>query len=62
MKFHDFVRAENVQLNRNSHEWAIQHDILLRAVIKEMRQDIFGKEKNIDDCLTNVHLVGRDRK
>ena len=62
MEFHEFVRAENLQQHRNSNEWAIQHDILLRAAIKEMRQDIFGKEKNIDDYLANVHLVGRERK
>ncbi len=62
MEFHGFARRENTQIPRDSNEWATQHDNLLRDVIKEMRQDIFGKEKNIEKYLANVHLVGRGPK
>ncbi len=36
----------------------MKHDVLLRELIKEMRQDLFGKEKNIDTFISDVHLVG----
>lgn len=58
MEFHDFARRENTTIPRDSEEWSMKHDVLLRELIKEMRQDLFGKEKNIDTFISDVHLVG----
>ena len=62
MKFHDFARMENVEIPRDSNEWILRHDELLRELIKEMRRDIHGKERDIDEYISNVHLVGRGPK
>jgi len=59
MQFHDFARVENTEIPRDSNEWSLRHDKLLRELVKEMRRDIYGKEKNIDEYISNVHLVGR---
>ena len=62
MEFHDFVRRENKEFPRNSPEWAIKHDQLLRTLIKSIRKDLYGKEKNIDFYISKVHLTGRKIK
>ncbi len=59
MGFHDFVKIKNTNIPRNSEEWSIKHDSLLTNLVKAMRQDLFGKEKNIDKFFSHVHLVGR---
>lgn len=62
MEFHNFVRIENTTIPRNSEKWSIQHDQLLRELVTVMREDIFGKEKDIDKYISEVHLVGRRQK
>ena len=62
MQFHDFARIENTGIPRESNEWALKHDELLRELVKEMRRDIYGNEKDIDRFISNVHLVGRGPK
>jgi len=62
MEFHKFVRAENETIPRNSEKWGIAHDTLLRELVKAMREDIFGKEKNIDKYISEVQLVGRKKQ
>ena len=59
MKFHNFIKPTNTIIPRDSKEWSIEHDNQLQKLIKTMRQDIFGKEKNIDDYISQVHLVGK---
>lgn len=58
MEFHEFTRAENMTIPRNSEKWSITHDALLKELVKAMREDIFGREKNIDQYISGVHLVG----
>ncbi|MCB4790329.1 MAG: hypothetical protein LHV68_00415 [Elusimicrobia bacterium] len=58
MDFHDFVKPSNKEINRLSQEWLQKHDQLLREMVIVMRKDLFGKEKNINNYLHNVHLVG----
>jgi hypothetical protein len=62
MQFHDFVRIENTEIPRDSNEWSSRHDQVLRELVKEMRRDIYGKEKDIDKYISTVHLVGRGQK
>lgn len=62
MQFHDFVKTENTAIPRDANEWASRHDELLRELVKVMRRDIYGKEKDIDEYISNVHLVGRGPK
>lgn len=62
MQFHDNVRIENTDIPRDSNEWSLRHDQLLRELVKEMRRDIYGKEKDIDEYISTVHLVGRGPK
>ena len=59
MEFHNFVKIENTAIPRDSEEWTKKHDDLLTELVKEMRQDLFGKEKNINKFFPKVHLVGR---
>ncbi|MCK5306830.1 MAG: hypothetical protein KAJ66_06810 [Candidatus Omnitrophica bacterium] len=59
MEFHNFVKMENVVIPRDSEEWTRKHDDLLTELVKEMRQDLFGKGKNINRFFPKVHLVGR---
>ena len=59
MDFHDFVRIENTTILRDSEEWAKKHDDLLTELVKAMRQDLFGEEKNINKFFPKVHLIGR---
>lgn len=59
MKFHDFIRPSNNEIPRGSQEWLTKHDQLLRIVIKEIRKDIYGNEKDINSYLSEVHLVGK---
>ncbi len=59
MEFHDFVKIENTNIHRDSEEWSRKHDDLLTELVKAMRQDLFGKEKDIDKFFPRVHLVGR---
>lgn len=59
MEFHSFVRRDTEdKISRNSQEWVIEHDKLLKSLIKSIREDIFGKEKNIDKCIEKLTLVG----
>ena len=62
MEFHDFIRPQNTNIPRDSTEWLIEHDNRLRVLVKAMREDIFGKEKNIDKYISQVHLVGKAPK
>lgn len=62
MQFHDFVRIENTKIQRDLNEWALRHDELFKELVKEMHRDIYGKEKDIDEYISNVHLVGRGPK
>lgn len=65
MEYHDLVRTDSkhpAESFRDSPEWKVVHDKALREVIKAIRQDIFGSEKNIDAYLQNVHLVGGPRR
>jgi len=63
MNFHNFVRSDqNDGLERNSKGWSQKHDEMLRTLIKEIRKDIYGQEKAVDELLSNVHLVGRKPK
>jgi hypothetical protein len=59
MEFHDFIRPQNTTIPRDSAEWLIEHDNRLRILVRAMREDIFGKEKNIDKYISQVHLVGK---
>ena len=59
MQYHNFVRMDNTEIPRDSKEWSLRHDELLRELIKEIRLDIYGKEKDIDKYISSVHLVGR---
>ncbi len=59
MEFHDFVRIENIDISRDSEEWSKKHDDILTELIRVMRQDLFGREKNIDRFFPKIHLVGR---
>lgn len=62
MEFHKFVRTENTTIPRDSEKWGITHNLLLRELVKAMREDIFGKEKNIDKYISEVQLVGRKKQ
>jgi len=62
MELHNFIRPANTKIPRDSQEWSIEHDNRLRQLVKAMRQDIFGKEKNIDNFISQVHLVGKAPK
>jgi hypothetical protein len=62
MDFHDFIRPQNTTIPRDSAEWLIEHDNKLRILVKTMREDIYGKEKNIDKYISQVHLVGKAPK
>jgi hypothetical protein len=62
MRFHDFARIENTSIARDSPEWSQRHDELLRDLVKEMRRDIYGEEKGVDEYISGVHLVGRGPK
>lgn len=62
MEFHNFIRPQNQSMPRDSNEWLIEHDNMLRDLVKTMREDIFGKEKDIDNYLSQVHLVGKAPK
>ncbi len=62
MEFHDFIRPSNTAISRDSEEWSIEHDKRLRTLVKAMREDIFGKEKYIDEYISQVHLVGKAPK
>ncbi|MEW6042377.1 MAG: hypothetical protein AB1633_12735 [Elusimicrobiota bacterium] len=59
MRFHNFIRISNVEIPRDSAQWLMHHDELLKELIKAMRQDIYGKESNIDMYISDVHLVGK---
>lgn len=60
MEFHNFVRKDTSDtIPRNSKEWVIEHDKILKELVKAIREDIFGKEKNVDIYLENLHLVGK---
>lgn len=61
MRFHNYIRAENKKVSRDTPEWIAMHDSLLRDLVKAMRRDIFGKEKDIDKFLLDVHLTGRGK-
>ncbi len=60
MDFHNFIRPQNIDISRE--EWTVRHDNLLRQLIKAMREDIFGKERNIDKYISKVHLIGKAPK
>jgi len=62
MEFHNFIRPQNTTIHRDSAEWSIEHDNRLRILIKAMREDIFEKEKDIEQYISQVHLVGRAPK
>ncbi len=62
MKFHNFIRQSNTEIPRESKEWSIKHDELLRTVVKTIREDIYGKENDIDSYLSEVHLIGHKPK
>jgi hypothetical protein len=62
MEFHNFIRPQNTTIPRDSVEWLTEHDNRLRTLVKAMREDIFGKEKNIDKYISQVHLVGKAPK
>ena len=62
MQYHNFVRIDNKEIPRDSNAWSLRHDQLLRELVKEMRRDIYGKERNIDEYISTVHLVGRGSK
>ena len=59
MEFHDFIKLSNIDIPRDSIEWLNEHDRKLKLLVKAMREDIFGKEKNIEECISQVHLVGK---
>ncbi len=58
MNYHNFVKTTNKTIDRSTEEWSKKHDELLKEMVKAMREDIFGKEKNIDQYISGVHLVG----
>jgi len=60
MEFHSFVRqGAKDKFPRWSQEWGIEHDRLLKSLIKSIRVDLFGEEKNIDKYMEKLSLVGR---
>lgn len=58
MIFHDFIKISNTIIPRGSHEWSERHDKLLKQLVVVIRQDIYGKEHDIDEFLSGIHLVG----
>ncbi len=64
MGYHNFVRVENTEIDRDSKQWAEKHDELLRVLIAEIRKDIYTNERSgrADAFLSQVHLVGRNPK
>lgn len=63
MEYHNFVRTDqDEEIARDSKQWTEKHDEILRSLIKEIRKDIYGAEKEVDALLSQVHLVGRKPK
>lgn len=63
MEYHNFVRTDRGgEIERDSNQWAEKHDEILRSLIKEIRKDIYGAEKEVDAMLSEVHLVGKKPK
>jgi len=62
MKYLDLIRSDRNSTPRDTNEWRTQHDELLRIVVKAIRKDIYGNEKDIDSYLAEVHLTGRKIK
>lgn len=58
MEFHDFVKKSNKEIPRDSKEWSIKHDHLLKELVIEIRRDLYGSEKKAKHKLNNLHLVG----
>jgi|GEM_PF-3427887 len=61
MEFHNFIKTENTEIPRNSREWSEKHDHLLRQLVITIREDLYGREKDIDSLLAGVHLVSNKR-
>jgi hypothetical protein len=59
MDYHDFIKMGNNTIPRDSNEWRLKHDEMLKKLIITIRKDLFGNEKNADEKLKKVHLVGK---
>jgi hypothetical protein len=64
MNYFNFVRTDHnplPKMQRDSVEWAYEHDKLLTKLIKEMRQDLFGKKYDKVE-FPIIHLVSGGQK
>ncbi len=57
-KYHNCTSKSN-PARRDSQTWLKEHDELLKQLVIAIRQDIYEKENNIDEFLTDIHLVGK---
>lgn len=62
MEYYHFLQIKNAELPRDSKQWGEKHDRLLLVLVKEIRNDIYGKEKWADVLLSQVHLVRNNPK